>query len=412
LQPLIRCSETPNKNILKQLLIDPSVIDDEKEEKDLAVEGNISYYDFAFFVNDEDYVFANNNSSRSSLRILEFVLREAVHVDPNFSGTDLIKIDGKEVPIKKSVWVNRLKSSAWINTRNTLDQGPKYLGGQPNSYNLAVFLNTSPDLKPLLKEQEIITLLGLLNVSVSDLIRNTLTSEKERLDWEKAFTALLVSDLDPVLAVTMLKDPGLIDVYRKQQETRALIIRNQGLGNAMESGFEDLFQTEEYNAQGLHVTRKPFGSDYIMTFESSDLVNELGQEELFEIGGWFIELKATGKLYASMTPLQAKRAVENKRNYALVILPLGDFELTQANIWQHSKVISNIGEKLEPKYKQAQTTSAAQAALVAPSQFVEVHIEQNELRYRIKSELWVDGVSLDAFVKQTFFKPAAVAETL
>jgi hypothetical protein len=410
LQPLIRCYETPNRNILKQLLIDPSVIDDEKDEKDLAVEGNISYYDFAFFVNDEDYVFANNNSSRSSLRILEFVLREAVNVDPNFSSTDSIKIDGKEVPIKKSVWVNRLKSSAWINTRNTLDQGPKYLGGQPTSYNLAVLLNTSPDLKPLLKDQEIITLLGLLNVSVSDLIRNTLTSEKERLDWEKAFTALLVSNLDPTLAVTMLKDPALMDVYRKQQETRALISRNQGLGNAMESGFKGLFQTGEYNAQGIHVTRKPFGSDYIITFESSDLVNELGQEELFEIGGWFIELKATGKQYASMTPLQAKRAVENKRNYALVILPLGDFELTQINIWQHSKVISNIGEKLEPKYKQAQTTSVAQEALVAPSQFVEVHIEQNELRYRIKSALWVDGLSLDAFMKQTFIRPAGVTE--
>jgi len=101
-----------------------------------------------------------------------------------------------------------------------------------------------------------------------------------------------------------------------------------------------------------------------------------------------------------------------ERNRTLVILPLGDFELTKANIWQHSKVISNIGEKLEPKYKQALTTNAAQEALVAPSQFVEIHIDQNELRYRIKSELWIDGVSLYAFMKQTFIKPGAVAETL
>lgn len=405
LLPLIKCEDNPTKNLLKQLLKYPAIIEDDRDEKDLKIEGKISYFDFTFFVNDEDYIFANNSSSKSSQRILEFVLKEAIQKDSSFDQFHTIKIDGKDAEIRNSLWVNRLRTSTWINVNQTNEQGvSKFIGAQPSSFNLAIIFNAAPQLKDLIKDEKVIALFSLLNVSVADLIRNTLATEKERMEWEKTFTSLLISGLDPNLAEKMLKDPNLQTLYKKQLEERELIRRNQELGSKMETGFKGIFSSPEYAGLGIQVVRKPWGSDYVITPESSDLVNDLKEEELFEIGGWFIELKATGREYASMTPLQAKRAVENKNNYALVVLPLDGTELSIENIIRKSKVITNIGTLLEPKYNEALTADSLQNHLAAPGPFVEVHIEKSQIRYRIKSAVFEKGMSVDEFTRTVFLK--------
>lgn len=409
LTPLIECRDNPSKNLLKQLLKFPGLIEDDRDEKDLKVEGKITYFDFAFFVNDEDYIFANNSSSRSSQRILEFVLKEAINKDLVFDTYNTIVIDGNETLIRNSIWVNRLRTSTWVNVNHTTDQGvSKFIGAPPSSFNLAIILNKSPELKELIKDEKVISLLSMLNVSVADLIRNTLTSEKEKMDWEKTFTSLLISGLDPELAEKMLKDPGLQTAYKKQIEEKDLIRRNQELGSKMEIGFQQIFDGPGYAELGIKVTRKPWGSDYVMTPDSSDLVNQLGQEELFEIGGWYIELKATGREYASMTPLQAKRAVENQGNYALVVLPLDGTEVSIENIMSKSKVVTNIGLILEPKHKEAVQADFVQDHLTLPDQFVEVYIEKSQIRYRVKSTLWENGMDLVEFIGSVFLKDRLV----
>ena len=60
----------------------------------------------------------------------------------------------------------------------------------------------------------------------------------------------------------------------------------------------------------INIERKPIGSDYILTDESSDLVNDKKEEEVFNLNNWLVELKATGKNYAAMTSKQAEKATE------------------------------------------------------------------------------------------------------
>lgn len=398
LSPLIKWTMSVTRSVAAQLLKDPEKENFLFDENELSKIEEITHSDFAFFTATDNHILSNSSTAQSSIEILQFALEEAVMVDEDYNQFHIITLkSGQQIEFRKALWVGRLKNNQWINVKNTSGEPAQhYSAERPSSQNLSGLINSAPYLKTLIRNEKATELLNLLGVSVSDLLKNTLSTEAEKAAWERAFTALLTANLDPRLAEVMLKDGNLQNEYRKRQQNTELINRNQQIGGLLEKEFKKLFLRPEF--RHLDIERRPFGSDYIISPESSDLVDENGEKIVFRVGSWYLELKATGKDYAAMTKLQAQRAVENPSSYALVVLPLNNYEINADNILRHVRFVRNIGEILTAKYNEVSSLKTQQSLVAIPTDKVEVAMEGEDIRYNVKASVWTRGEIMMDFV--------------
>ena len=282
----------------------------------------------------------------------KFLLQEAVEKDPYFeTDKQVINIEGIDKPIelRQCLWIYRAKRLNWINIKTESETSEtKFISETPSSKNLSELLKSDESLIKEIKGTKQQLLLNRLGVGVSDLIRNTLPTDELRLSWDKAITNMITSDADPELVQEIFNDPNIKSEYEKRLRERKLISRNQHIGKLIEELFKEYIEQLKAIGYSINIERKPFGSDYIITEESSDFVNENNQREGFKLNNWLVELKATGKAYAAMTPLQAKTASssESKDNYALIVVPLDGTEPDIDYIKSEARVINDIGYKI------------------------------------------------------------------
>ena len=154
----------------------------------------------------------------------------------------------------------------------------------------------------------------------------------------------------------------------------------------------------------INIDRRPFGSDFILTDESSDFVNSDNQREGFKIDDWLIELKATGKDYAAMTPLQAETSTTEKDNYALIVVPLDGNEPDHDYIRKNAKVITTIGYKIDGIKADFDEVELKKTDLFSGKNGVSVSIEDQNIRFRISSDVWgSEGVvDIEKFIENNF----------
>jgi len=140
-----------------------------------------------------------------------------------------------------------------------------------------------------------------------------------------------------------------------------------------------------------------------LTDESSDLVNSENQREAFIINNWLIELKATGKEHASMTPLQAKTATEQKENYSLVVVPLDGTEPDIEYLRINARVISKIGHKIDTVFNDFKDVENKKINLNNGQEGISVNIEDQNIRFRVSSTVWRSGqTDIETFIKKNF----------
>lgn len=77
--------------------------------------------------------------------------------------------------------------------------------------------------------------------------------------------------------------PGIRKEYEKRLNERKLIDRHQTLGKLIENLFKEYILQLRSTGININMERKPFGSDYILTNDSSDLVNSNKECEAFVI---------------------------------------------------------------------------------------------------------------------------------
>jgi hypothetical protein len=122
------------------------------------------------------------------------------------------------------------------------------------------------------------------------------------------------------------------------------------------------------------------------------------------INNWLVELKATGKDYALMTTKQAHTSVENKDHYALIVVPLDGREPDLDFVKQKAIVISRVGFKLENVIKEFDSVQQAKESLRYDKDGVSVDLENETVRFRIRSAIWngQDVLSIRDFIKNNF----------
>jgi hypothetical protein len=402
--PLTVKKEIATKEVLKTLEISDNDLQFLCDEKGQLKEENkleIEYSDFAYLTTNDGHIYKRNDSQDSSFERLKFLLLEAPEKDKFFEEDEqVISLEEIKIVIKKCFWIYRAKQLNWVNTKTIDENGrTKWSGEKPSASNLSELIKRDENLLTRINDKKIQMLLSRLGIGVSELIRNSLPDENTKQIWDKAITSILTSGIKPDLALEIFYDHRVREEYEKRLATKKLISRNQKIGYFVEELFNELIK----NTDEIKIERKPFGSDYIISNESSDLVNEENQEVIFQINNWFIELKATGKDYAAMTELQVKTAVEKKENYALIVVELNGTEPDIKYLQKYAKVISDIGNKVEGVYSDFQNITNMKNNLDEGNNGISVNFEEQSIRFRINSMIWKkETQTIDVFLRDKF----------
>ncbi|MBD9177645.1 MAG: ATP-binding protein [Odoribacter splanchnicus] len=408
LQPLVIKTDYATIKLLEHLIVNQNDLNLLRDnEGQLKYKFKITYSDFAYLTATDGHIYGRNTTQKSSLERLKFLLIEAVNKDSLFEiDKQEIKIDGIENPIylKQCLWIYRAKRLNWINVKTESESSEtKFVSETPSSKNLSELLKEDDTLIKTIRGLKQQSLLGKLNVGVSDLIRNTLPTDELRLSWDKAITNMITSDADPELVQEIFNDPGIRKEYEKRLNERKLIHRNQSIGKLIETLFCEYIEHLKRNGSSISVVREPFGSDYILTEESSDMVNNNNEREGFKINNWLIEIKATGKEHAAMTPLQAKTSAEQKDKYALIVVPLDGRTPDIEYVRKNAKVIYDIGYKISNVFSDFSEVEFRKNKLNNGVNGISVNIEDHNIRFRVSSTIW-ETVQTDiaTFIKMFF----------
>lgn len=405
--PLVKRKEKLDPKTIELLIQNSDDLSQIKDDEGkITCEIEMEFSDFAYLTSSENHIYDRNSTTSSSLKIFNFLLNEATIKDAYFTqNAESITVNDKIILLDKVLWLKRSKSIQWVNVKNIeIENGNKFSKEVPSSKNLSELIKNNSELINTIRGEKQISFLSKINVGVSDLIRNTLPSDEIRISWDKALTNMITSNVDPELVQEIFNDPGIQNEYKKRLKERKLIHRNQKIGALIEQLFSELINNLKEKGVNINIIREPFGSDYILTDESSDLVNDKMEEEVFKINNWLIELKATGKDYAAMTSLQAKTAVENKDNYALIVVPLDGSEPDIDYVRTNAKVVGKIGYKLSHLIKDFNDIESKKSQLMTEQDGVSVNIEDQNVRFRVNSSVWnsIDGISISEFINKYF----------
>lgn len=407
ISPLVKRKEKLDAKTIDLLIQNSNDLTSLKDDDGkLTVEIELEYSDFAYLTTSEGHIYDRNSTTSSSLKIFDFLLNEATIKDEYFNlGGESITISDKEIVFDKTLWLKRAKSIQWVYVKDIESEGSnKFVKEVPSSKNLSELIKDNEELIKTIRGEKQITFLSRIKVGVSDLIRNTLKTDEIKTSWDKALTTMITSGVSPELAQEIFGDPGIQVEYQKRLKEKKLINRNQKLGALIEKLFNDLILKLKEKGVNINIARKPFGSDYLLSEDSSDLVNAKNEEEIFSINNWLVELKATGKTYAAMTALQAETANKERDNYALIVVPLDGTDPDIEYVRTNARVISNIGYKLSQLMDDFNDIEYQKNELLTGHNGVSVNIEDHNVRFRINSSVWNsnDGKSIAKFIEEQF----------
>lgn len=406
IQPLVIRTEKATVKMVEDLIVnedDLALLKDSEGQLKEAFE--LQYSDFAYLTASDGHIYARNTSQKSSLERLRFFLNEAIEKDPLFDMDEqLINIGntGHQIFFRQCLWISRAKRLSWVNIRTETENSEiKFAYEMPSSKNLSELLKMEEPLIKVIRSSRAQCFFNKLNVGVSDLIRNTLPTEELKISWDKAITNMITSDIRPELVQEIFNDPNIRKEYERRLREKEIINRNQSIGSTIEKLFKEYIELLCANGVPIKIKRKPFGSDYILTDDSSDIVNENNEREGFEINSWLIEMKATGREYASMTPLQAETATKNQENYALIIVPLDGRTPDIEYIRQNAKIVCDIGCRINQVYPDFKDIESKKGILNTGQEGISVNIEDQNIRFRVNSTIWKDiQMDIKTFVEE------------
>ena len=96
-----------------------------------------------------------------------------------------------------------------------------------------------------------------------------------------------------------------------------------------------------------------------------------------------------------MTKLQGKTATLDPDNYVLCVLPKDVLVPTEQYFLEHAKFITNIGQLLEKKVKEA--IEFEQQNFELANEEIRVDFENENYKFRIYKQIWEKGLNWDEF---------------
>lgn len=396
----------PNKNELKLLVRKKEDYAKLLNGQEEIINNDLIFSDIAYLNRSDDNVLAKTaDSVRSAKALLNFLLAEVISRDSFFNTSADLDIGTEKVPVSRCLWISRLKDTAWVPYRPLEEE--KTISERPSVANIAELIKDDAGLLEKLKKKEAGFFFNQIGISIADIRRNSLSNEEDKVKWDMAFSELIGNrNINPDLAVEMLADPKLQEIYLNKMKQKEAICRNQNIGFAFEKAFRVIFEQDFYKNQGFSIKREPVGSDFGLIYEE-DITDEEGNEVLFKINNRIlIELKATGKQFAEMTTKQAETANDHKGHYVLAVLPLNFYEINEHNVILNSRFVTDISKPLALRYNDFKTYTEKKVQATLDKKDVKLTIEDGKIRYQVKSEIWegADGNLVDGEPSLSFIE--------
>jgi len=382
----------PGKNDLKLLAGNTEGYLSLLNDKEEIVENDLEYSDIIYLNKTDENVLAKTAEGvKNAKALFNFLLSQVIIQDKLFNSTSIIDTGQTNVPVGQCLWIARLRDISWVPFRPLAEE--KTLSERPSVANITQLLKDDAELLAKLKRREAGQFFNQIGISIADIRRNSLTNDEDKLNWDMAFSELIGNgNIRPDLAVEMLADPNLQEQYLARKRQKENISRNQGIGSDFEKAFSEIFSQEAYKDDGFSIKRVPLGSDYGIIYEE-DIIDENGNEVLFQIKDILIELKATGKLFAEMTEKQAETASKNINRYVLAVLPLEGYEINQQNVVLHSRFVVDIAKPLLNRFNDFTGYKQKKNEVTMEKADVKLNIEDGSTRYQVKSDIWRAGIN-------------------
>lgn len=302
--------------------------------------------------------------------------RETRIVKGRRSGTDV------SVRVGGALWLADLRARAWVPVRS--DEG-KTSQVVPTPESLRALLDPSwlPGNTPALE------LLGrFFGFDSLDLQLLAAHDDKSRQDLRDSLARIVgLAGANPE---TLVEVEAELQVKKKRAQD---VARCRKLGLDIQAAIKCALE-----AQSLTVNVVDVGYDFDVL--CADLDDAASQ---FEVGSYFIEVKATTQGDAKLTPRQAQTASQRPERYVLCVVDLRamteerlDQPWDTEDVVSHAYLVTRIGELVRGTWKLVEE---------ARTSAIELRNE-TALRYAVQPEVWEKGCSIHEWVAANF-KPAA-----
>ncbi|MGI0012857.1 MAG: hypothetical protein ACREBU_05345 [Nitrososphaera sp.] len=361
------------------------IFSDDAEHKEHQLE-NVQCSRIAYLeVKDKGVIDRIRKSKQRALLFFKFILFCVLERDSQWSQNAKVKCEcDLEHPVVPSHWFYYVKTRKWVPSANS---GSEALSAQ----SLSTLLENEQDIISKLKEDKPALFLNKLGIGVGELLRNIVTGgdDLKKLEWDKAFGAILTSGLDPSRLVTE---------FEEREKHREKARANQHLGMTIENIFEATFKSKELKALGFNIRRTGIGSDYEI---EHDFIQD-DQEQLLNLQGVtrsiLVEIKSTMKPFVTMTSTQGAKAVQEQEGFCLCVVPISDVDISEEIIKTSARFVMNIGELLKPKVSEALTFQEVRRETISSGGDIQIDISESLVKYKVNQTVWENGKSFDEFI--------------
>ena len=320
-------------------------------------------------------------------KLLDFVLNVAVKEDPHWIDTTLRSCSGADrdlqLPVHQSTWPFELKIRSWVPLPVEDDT---FAPGPANEDYLRDLL------EPVWLQD---------NQYAVDLLNRVfgfrqLTLMLESLDGDAEVEDGLVRLLqEPDLVKSAAADIDMVRIAVEDPEVRAFVQdrklqsdvrnRNRDFGLAVQEAVK-----EAVESLGLDLHLVDSGYDYEVFPDNSSFS--------FEVGSYYLEVKATVSGDVRLTPKQARTAGDNSDRFVLCVVDLSDVPDASSkmawradDVFSRAKMVTDMGGYFRDIYEGI-------ASFTKADQLVRLRNE-GLLRYGVSKDLWKNGVAIDRWVE-------------
>ena len=337
--------------------------------------------EFGYIALLQPEIFNHIQDSDQARALLGLVLCHVVTNDGSWRGRRVVRgtkeREAVEVPISGALWLGDLRSRAWVPIRGEDDKPAKVAANSTSLTPLLEpsWLNDNDDAIAFLTECFGFDELDLRLLGIGSEIQARVRQGLARI--------LETGGADPEFYERLAQE------VEARQRQKSDVERSKRMGYAVQNAVKQALE-----ALGMRVKLIDYGFDYEVSLPMAGETLEDAAVR-FEVGPYFVEVKATSTGPARLTPAQAETAAETASHYVLCVVDLRgvpEERLDQAwrgeDIEPLASMVTDIGERVLDT-----------CVLVQRARDSAVGIRnERALRYEVPPETWTTGISIADWV--------------
>jgi len=185
------------------------------------------------------------------------------------------------------------------------------------------------------------------------------------------------------IAAAVENDPEILNIIEKRKREKEEENDRNIVGEKVEK-----ILAEALEHYGFKVKKEIYGKDLVIALKKDE-------------AKYFVEVKSTSmRSHVSMTPFQAKTAVDEAFHYALCVVEKNGSTVNKEYIRNNAKFVVNIGDKLRHKVEKVKEFEISKNKIANTNEAIDLVYENNlEYKYKINRNIWINSKSFLEFIE-------------